>query len=417
MKERVLISGGFLFFVLLVPFFAWGQWAPSTYRKAKVLFAGQHVVNFRASLAEASRRRSSTGQVEALGSHLEERLTWAEILSDSSPDTLEIKDYLQEQGVDLEQEAASTEMRVHQKVYAFSPRAAYGLTDRWTLGFELPIVYRKTQVETKIHASEFRTDPGSQNSQAVKAAWTRESLGEKAKEALDRKIESANFRNPSGNAEDWQVGDISLWNKYEMYHSADSIFSLRQRLVLPTSAGPNPYEFIDSEAGDGQVDFGFDGLVDHWITKGLWATLSLGYTWQTPDRVRMRIPEVQSTPLASDLDYEVRRDLGDYWLSELILDYQISQSWKISPSYSYFMKTKDRYSGRSYSLERYQALSEGTEQKRQVLVLAAAYSGFDQSERFGVQKQVLTTFFISSLVSGANVTDSTMAGINVEWLF
>src|SRR5690606_29134182 len=130
--------------MLFVSSYGLADWNPVVYRRARVLSPGQSVLNFHSFFAETSQRRTQRGELEPLGSPFNQELSWAEVLSESGGEDLEIKEFLTSQGVALQEAAAYSEVEVRQRLWTFSPRGAYGLTESWTVGFEVPLHYQST---------------------------------------------------------------------------------------------------------------------------------------------------------------------------------------------------------------------------------------------------------------------------------
>lgn len=388
------------------------------WRRSEVLPAGQSQFIFSTNFSRFSERRSASGDKTSLGTGYSQAITWGEILSSSGGgEKIQLQEFLQTQGLAEDTTAASTQLEVSQEVLNLSPQWAYGLTETWMVGIRLPLVYKRTQVKTKTELSDnfskLMAQSKSQNSEALGSE-----MNLRAKQALNQRLQQYDYDPINEDQKEWVLGDAEFLSKQRLWQTSRALYSLRQRVSLPTASSKSPYQYVESPSGDGQMDVGLDAMMDYWVAPGWVMTASAGYTWQAPDQIKARLPgEGGENRVSEDVDYEVNRDLGDYVSAALFAENSLSVNWKFLGGYSYRRKSRDVYEGGGYSTERYETLSRESEQELHMAHLGLSYLVEPFYERHGLKKQFASSFYLSSVVAGSNVPDTTLAGFDIQFLF
>lgn len=406
---------------------ATAQSSPSAelWRRGQVIAPGQSQFTFSTNFSKFSDRRTSAGGRAAIGSAYTQAISWDEIIGGAAgPEKVQLQSYLSTQGLDLSSSAASTRLEVTQELLNLSPQWAYGLTDFWMVGVKLPLVYKRTQIETKTELSkEFSSLLAQAESDSQRVLPSDVNL--RAKQALDEKLQSYNYDPIQEDQKEWVVGDVELLSKVRVWQSTETLVALRQRVSLPTASSKSPYQYVESPSGDGQLDIGLDAVVDYWVAPGWILTGAAGYTWQASDQIRARLPADASlgeaserpTNVSGDVDYEVDRNLGDYISASMYAENILSSRWKLLGGYSYKRKAEDSYRGGGYSSERYEALARESNQELHMAHLGLNFQAEPFYERYGLKRQIATSFYLSSVVAGINVPDTTLAGLDFQLFF
>lgn len=391
---------------------------PEVWRRGQLLAPGQSLFLLSSSYSRFSDRLSENGEPTSLGSAYTQSITWEDLLGGRqqlSPEDQQLREFVESQGIALDSAAAHSVLEISQQLLNLSPQWAYGMTESWMVGFRLPVVYRKTEVSTRIEVTEAYSHL-SQNAVSAEEVSLTQSMQGRAREALARKLQEYNYEPIREQQEEWVFGDAELLSKVRLWQNPQSLLALRQRIVLPTASAQSPYRYVESPSGDGQLDLGLDSVVDYWVAPRWLLTANVGYTWQAPDQIRARLPR-EGQGVSQDVDLEVSRDLGDYWSASLYAERFLKKGWRLLGGYSFRKKSEDRYEGGGFSQERYEALSRGTEQDLHMGHAGVSYKADPLYERLGLKKQFSASFYVSSVLAGSNVPDTTLAGFDFQFLF
>ncbi len=387
---------------------------PNVWRRSQGLPAGQSLFTLTSNFSRYSNQLSESGDSVGIGEAYGQSITWAELLADRGEPNLknqQLREYVKGRGMDLDSIAATADLNVSQEVLSFSPQWAYGMTSSWMLGLRLPVVYRRTQVSSKISVSEEYSRLAATAEPLAQAELNSPDRDLRIKDALNRKLSDHNYEPIETDQKEWLLGDAEILSKFEILQTPDLLWSLRERVVLPTASAKSPYRYVDASEGDGQLDIGVDSIVDYWIGHGWLVTGSLGYTWQAPDQIKARLPGV-ADQLGQDVALEVNRNLGDYWSTSAFVEKSLHNQWRIFSGYSYLKKDEDTYEGAQY-----EALAEGSKQELHMGHLGLSYKAEPFSQRRGLKTQLASSVYFSSVLAGSNVPDSSLAGLDLQLLF
>jgi hypothetical protein len=284
------------------------------------------------------------------------------------------------------------------------------------IGLRLPLIYRHTQVETEVKVSDEYAGLARSADHQTQSQLDPREMSLRAREALDRKLERYDYEPLENDQREWTLGDVELLSKVLLWQNVDHVFSLRQRVALPTASSKSPYRYVNTQEADGQLDLGADIMWDYWLGRGWLASFTGGYTWQTPDQIPVRVPAANEG-VSGDVDLEVNRDLGDYWSASFYAEHSLAAHWNILGGYSFRKKARDTYDGGGFESDRYQALSRASRQEFHMAHAGLTYRADPFSRRHGVSNQFSTSLYLSTVLAGSNIPDSQLAGMDLQLLF
>jgi hypothetical protein len=279
---------------------------------------------------------------------------------------------------------------------------AYGITDRLTVGIEIPYYWVRNDVTASINS-----DPGSSANVGLSTGAgpgplcgsglpvlplacpnTRRFTTEDVQRLLTTGlpgISGFGFKRLR-NFEDDGFGDILLGAKYQYWRSQDLRLAASGGVRFPTGRQDDADDLVDMSWSSGAYGL-FARLHNDYIISNLWKTTptrasagiaaagdvilngTFRYEWTLPDEVTLRIAAGDTlTTTRERLD----RDLGDRFEFEAGLQYQITTAFAISGIYRYGFKLKDDFtSGRG---TRVQILEDDTDSTEQQYIVRVSYS-------------------------------------------
>lgn len=225
--------------------------------------------------------------------------------------------------------------------------AAYGVTDRLTIGFAVP--YYAAQTSAKIGFQENET---SKN--IVRQLYEQGNITKSREAALQLNAAATSFQDTLsemgyqeiGEWEDQDLGDVIIRGKYFIGESSFTRMAMTFGLTAPTGRTEDPDILTDINFGDGTWDLSsavmFDQLLGPYVVINEYAR----YTYQDRGEkvVRLVTEEDPITDLKGDAEYKlgdkvefgasarfeapfgVSLGLGQQWHRKLGDEYQISES-------------------------------------------------------------------------------------------
>ncbi len=279
---------------------------------------------------------------------------------------------------------------------------AHGITDRLTVGFEIPYYDVRNDVNASVNSAPgssanvgLRTGPGpgplcGSTAPVLPLACpnTRRFTTEDVQRLLGEGLPGIpgfgfkSIRDFSDNG----LGDILLGAKYQYWRSQDARLAAGGGVRFPTGRQDDPDDLVDMSWSAGAYGlfarFQHDYLLSNWwkerptpASVGIAAAGDLilngtfRYEWVLPDSATLRVGEPDTlTTTRERLD----RDLGDRFDFEFSALYQLTSAFALSASYRYGFKLEDVFtSHRGLST---QALEKDTDSTEQVYVLRLTYS-------------------------------------------
>ncbi len=357
--------------------------SPRIWERARALSVGQKVLSLNTSYQKYDRRFSSDGQLELLGESYSRRLSWGEILEkESSAGQLDMRDYMKRKGVADSDTAATSRYQVSRQETRFDIHWAYGLTDRWMIGFQIPVTLRNTRVTQEIEmAPDFVEGvsaarlkrPGQPDPRAMAA---------KVRKLAEQQLENSGYDRVPSEQQSWDWGDVTLMSQETLMRSYSWAWGFQQIIRVPTSRNQSVSDYIQSSTDSGQIDLGVASLVDYRHRKWLlgWG---LGYVFQLPDSVRLREP-TEDSQLSQRVAPATRRDLGDWLWSSADANWSVARTISLNVRHSLLTKQRDTYSGRSPEGLAYNTYGTDTDQQLQETRLGLLYRLGSSSSRGGI---------------------------------
>lgn len=289
-----------------------------------------------------------------------------------------------------------------------APVLAYGINDRWTLGFGVPLVQYRNTISLGSEKSnlEYYRQLTGLNEQLDRAlnidlvAEAQSTLASKGYRTLSDRDESY-----LGDLQVALLHGFNAWTNVEFRH--------QMTLVLPT--GPR-YDADDlmslNQFGRTSIEnslvFGVP-LAGRWTFRGYGSLLV-----PLPDQVTMRVPkdELDTLPDSSQKQdvtrvLGVRRSLGGE------LELQVSRALSIGGGYEYAMKDQDRYSGDG----RTDLLSKDTSATAHRVRGTVMYSTVPAFKRNEIAVPAQAALDISDTFAGLNVERQTKAELTLMLFF
>lgn len=348
---------------------AFGIGYPPVLQEARVLPVGETVFSFSGLGSEVGSEFDGEGRRTAERSLLLRELTWKQVIGQASGGEkadlrkLQLSQGKEEGDVALRERVVSRGER-----FQYRPLWAFGLSERWTVGAMINLVYERRRVEQSlewVHGSRLKEKKPlrihSPPTLALNENGDGFSLENQSVEGLD-----SGFR--------YHIGDVEILGLYLLKQESGWAWALRHKLVLPTSPPPDPYSIDPVSAGEGQFDVGIDSLWQWWWTSGWSLSASLGYLVQLPDHVAMRIPHLNQSFASGHIDVNVKRDPGDEFLMNFTLIKKMASAWKLRLGCAFAQKGPDLFSGQSFQKSQYSMLGFGSATKSVLGQMGLSYS-------------------------------------------
>ncbi len=295
------------------------------------------------------------------------------------------------------------------------PVLAYGVTTKWMSAIAIPIVTAKVQID-----SGFKKSESLQNiSEAIYAEGGHSQVTEiqlQTQNAIETKLNDYNYE-PLRNNEETLLGDIQLLNRYQVQNSADNILTLTSTISLPTGKKKNPHDLMSVESGDGQLDLGFGAIYEKPLPYKWSLILSGDYTYQFADRTGVRVPQDQDDPVTPDFDPAAKRKLGDMWQAQLGTKWVFYPAWSFYTAYSYQFKREDKIDGGLFARERYDWLTQNTQQQRETLLLGIEFNSIQKFITNNFPVPLYSRLIYSKPVNGKNVIEDSLIGVEVAFFY
>ncbi|MGE0527312.1 MAG: hypothetical protein AB7G93_02610 [Bdellovibrionales bacterium] len=356
------------------------------WRRARGVSVGQQVWAFQSSYQRASQRFSNSREVQPLGHSYARTVTWRDLLrAEPSIQARErLEDYVQTRGIGLDEVAASAEYDLEREEVGFSVDWAYGLTARWMIGFQVPLMHRRTRVETDVRFTPELAQGSGVDVRHSALALTRTELRERVQGLAEEELANSGYDSIPDEQQSWDVGDVSLLSQVAFIDAPDWKWSLQQIVRFPTARNSSIADYFQTAGDEGQVDLGLTSLLDHHVRRWTWG-LRLGYVAQLPDTLKMRVPSTQSG--SPEVDPNVSRDLGDWVWASMDSEYRMTARLDLHLEYAFLAKAQDRYDGGNLEGIEYDHLAAGTEQELHQSRLGVQYRLSDTTERNGIENK------------------------------
>lgn len=390
---------------------------PVAFDNAKVLPKGVRNLRYNNVMAEANTKYDEFGNSVGVGDAFNVDVSYNKLI-DGKDTALEkgiLQGYLQRHGKDLNADAGETTGVVNVEVDAQVPVFAMGITRKWTAAIVVPIVESKTNVDTGFLAgSEIQSIANQLVSEGK--GFKAEEVQQKTNNAIIDSVAKKGYK-PLADEQKDMLGDIRVVNKIQLKNEKDYAISLTNSLVLPTGEEADIDKVVDVGAGDGQFDVEAGVNVDFNMTSRITVSARASYTWQIEDTTAKRIPENADSTVTSDVDYQVKRDLGDIIYTSIGAGYLMDSGIQLRGQYSFQYKEGDVYSGDKYESYRYDWMGQKTSQRLHAAQFGIGYSTIPAFKRkeFAVPLELNVT--LGTPLAGKNVTNDTTIAAEIAVFF
>jgi hypothetical protein len=390
---------------------------PVAYDNAKVLPKGVRNLRYNNVMAEANTKYDEFGNSVGVGDAFNVDVSYNKLI-DGKDTALEkgiLQGYLQRHGKDLNAVAGETTGVVNVEVDAQVPVFALGLTRKWTAAIVVPIVESKTNVDTGFLAgSEIQSIANQLISEGK--GFKAEEVQQKTNNAIIDSVAKKGYK-PLADEQKDMLGDIRIVNKLQLKNEKDYAISLTNSLVLPTGEEADIDKVVDVGAGDGQFDVEAGINVDFNMTSRVTVSARASYTWQIADTTAKRVPEKADSTVTPDVDYQVKRDLGDIIYTSIGAGYLMDSGIQLRGQYSFQYKEGDVYTGDKYESYRYDWMGQKTSQRLHAAQLGIGYSTIPAFKRKEFAVPLELNLSLGTPISGKNVTNDTTIAAEVAVFF
>jgi hypothetical protein len=393
-----------------------GLFAPMSFDSASVMPKGVRNVRVTGFTTEISNSYDGSGNAQPVANAFNRPVTWAKLLSSqpAGQDRGMMKGGIKSLDVNLSDVAGNANGLVNSRVAATVPILAYGVTDKFTIGMAVPVLYTSTHVSTG-----WSVTPDSQAQfEKVNGAFPDKIKSVKSQlvNVVNAEIINDGYK-PLGDEEHTEMGDITLGGKYQYYKSAHMAAALAPRLVLPTGRPADVDKVVDIAPGDGHPSVGLAAIVDFTPTSRLIITPGISYTYQIPWSHAMRVPQTSDQSVTPDVDSSVTQKVGDIYSAGLGVRYKFQELWTIGAGYSLQYKKADEYFGSKYAAVRYNYLSIDTEQVMNAGLVGLTYSTVPLflKKQFALPLEASLNF--SHVFSGRNVGQIDLTSFDLAAFF
>lgn len=383
---------------------------------AQVLPKGRFRARLVSSFSSIQNNFGENGESTALGNAFTKKLD-SKLLSALNPGTAATIKQLNAVSPGLGDEVAvDLNTKVETQVLSNIFCLEYGLTDRLSVGFLLPVVHADVDVDAQ-------TSPDQKLSAKINGmndADPRKAILKQVQSGLNKEAFNALLRNQyrySDGLQSWSgsgLGDLEIGGKYNYFRSSRLLSSVKAGARLPTGRVDDPDKLFDLGFGDGQADLGIFNMIDAKFTPEWGSTLEVGYTMQLPDTSDTRIPLSSEIPLNLQ-SQGLSRKLGDYINAEAEMNYQFFKALTVSARYRFLYKMADSYESSDGSDT--SVLENGTKELMHAGVFEAEYSNLADVRAGRSRFPFAVAGFFRMPFSGSNIADSRTTGVTLKTYF
>jgi hypothetical protein len=315
------------------------------FENTKVLPKGVRKLTMRHVQTNLDQQTDEFGHKQSLAQPLAKELTFAHMAQDYEGLALsQIEAFLKANGFEQKEALGSFTADFSGKIAVTAPIFAYGISDKMSLGFAMPVYQARTNV-----AIGFRSSARAQEFlNALTNPYTNQNI--KAREAMDklnnapRELNSklvANGYKPLGEWSGTGLGDATLLAKYAPVRLKHFAVALGGGVNAPTGRRDDPDILTDVAFGDGQWDLVGQLILDQPLNRYFFVNQYVQYTNQLPGRKDMRLKR-SNEELEVDTE-SVQFKLGDKVDAGVSLQYEGYEGVFAGVGYNVARKFADRY--------------------------------------------------------------------------
>lgn len=209
-------------------------------------------------------------------------------------------------------------------------------------------------------------------------------------------------------------GDPTLGVLWRALKSPGESLIIGLGLRLGLAKKDDPDNLLDTPLGDGSNDIRsrFEYFRDLGANFDL--RLLADYNWQTADKASMRIPAPGQLIAPASSKQRLRRDLGDYYETDIELGYRWS-NWRFATTWHHYEKQADDY--RSSIGTDTSSLETNTFTKAEQYRISAAWSGIQAWQQGKLPFPLIVKLEMQDTVAGRNFVDVRDISLQVITLF
>jgi hypothetical protein len=384
---------------------------------AKVLPKNRWRVQLISSFSYADERFNSSGQSVSIGDAYSLSLTPA-FVSMLRPQVKALSTALDSLQPGLSQEMKVTEINadIQSLVNANAVAAEYGVSDRLSVGFILPVVYGSVRVSTESQATpEFEgfmkklpdAHPLKAALQQMKSQLSIDGINQTITQDLGYQ---SGLKSWSGTG----LGDLEVGAKYQYLNIHPFRMTVKTGFRAPTGRRDNPDLLFDLGFGDGQWDLAGYHYIDYVATSKLYLSWEAGYTVQLPHRATYRVPVFDGVAL-SPVKTKLDRNPGDIIENSLEANFNFTRLLSISPKYRHRYKFADSYSGATginTSL-----LGANTKESLHEATMTLGFSNLPRVKSGESQWPMDAQIFYRQRIAGRNMSETMTGGLQLKAYF
>lgn len=210
------------------------------------------------------------------------------------------------------------------------------------------------------------------------------------------------------------LGDPTLGVLWRAYKAPGESLIVGLGLRLGLAKKDDPDNLLDTPLGDGSQDVRtrFEYFRD--LGANLDLHLLADYNWQTADKATMRIPEPGQVLALASSKQRLRRDLGDYYETDIELGYRWS-NWRVSTTWHRYEKKSDTY--RSSLGTDTTSLQQNTFTRADQYRISASWSGIQAWQQGKLPLPIIVKLEMQETFAGRNFVDVSDIYLQVITLF
>ena len=218
----------------------------------------------------------------------------------------------------------------------------YGVTDRLTVGFQVPYWWAENKVSARI-------DNATANAWISNSTGAPVPVGTPGAHPTGIEDIQALLKNVYGfkRFETWSnrgVGDVEARARHQYFKSTDWRLAFTGGIRFPTGQVDDPDNLVDYAFGTGATALLFRSNNDYTGIPNLTLNGTVRYDLVLPDHQVVRVPADPHQPITANKE-NVSRNLGDVTELEGTATYAFTKTWSASGTYKYAFKGKDKVSG------------------------------------------------------------------------
>lgn len=344
--------------------------------------------------------------MQDLGRPFDRTWTWKQIISGSSANAQAqgfFQNYMRTNSLSDSDIAAGTNFDLKRQESTFEMSWAYGLSERWMIGLQVPISYVTTQLVPNTTMA----------SRGLASATDTAEARQRVNTFVQERLASEGYDELQPRSQNLIVGDVSLMNQFSLWQNPDWAMALQQVTRIPSAPNNNVADYIRYSRGDGQIDLGLNAMLDHQWKRFLFGG-KVGYIKAIPDSQKMRVPNSDNSTL---VDRSVHRNLGDLVSTSVETFYNLSRHWTVNGAYLGFYKGADHYSGADASSDQYNQLGADTDQELHLARAGVSYLIGSPTSRSGIERKWLANLNVYNPLAGKNISEGPEASLELQAFF